>query len=191
MRWRQGRRSENIEDRRGLPVPGGAVGVGVGGLGLVVVVVIAMLLGVDPSELLQGTDISSGPVVAQSTLPAEEQQKLADFVSLVLGDTETTWGEVFQEQSLAYEPPTLVLFTGGVESACGMASAAVGPFYFPQHPKTYLDLDFFYELQQRFGAPGDFAEAYVVAHEIGHHVQTLQGITQQVDDLRQRAGEKE
>jgi uncharacterized protein len=191
MRWRQGRRSENIEDRRGMSVPGGAVGVGVGGLGLVVIVVIAMLLGIDPTELLQGTDIANGPVVSQSKLSEEQQTKLADFVSLVLGDTESTWTTILSEQNQTYEPPKLVLFTGGVESACGMASAAVGPFYCPQDQKVYLDLDFFYDLQQRFGAPGDFAQAYVVAHEIGHHIQTLEGITQQVEGMRRQASQTE
>jgi uncharacterized protein len=190
MRWRQERRSDNVEDRRSSTIPGGVAGAGVGGLGLIVIVLIALVMGVNPGDLIQNIDVTTGGAVPQTNLSEAEQTKLKDFVSLVLGSTETTWSAIFQQDLNAqYQPPSLVLFTGGVESACGQASAAVGPFYCPNDEKVYLDLDFFYELQQRFGAPGDFAQAYVVAHEIGHHVQTLEGITQQVDAARRQSNQ--
>lgn len=191
MRWRRERRSQNIEDRRSSPIPGGAAGAGIGGLGLLLVIVAALVMGVDPSELLQGTQVSTGPMAQQSRLPAEEQEKLKDFVSLVLGDTEVTWQSIFHDEGAEYREPTLVLFTGGVESACGVASASVGPFYCPGDQKVYLDLDFFYDLDRRFGAPGDFAQAYVIAHEVGHHVQNLRGTLAQVDAARRRMSQVE
>ncbi len=184
MRWRRERRSENVEDRRSSPIPGGAAGAGVGGIGLLILIVAALVMGVDPTELLQGTQISTGPMAQQSALSVEEQEKLKDHVSLVLGDTEVTWETIFEEQGANYVKPHLVLFTGGVESACGVASASVGPFYCPGDQKVYLDLDFFHDLATRFGAPGDFAQAYVIAHEIGHHVQNLRGTLQQVEATR-------
>jgi predicted metalloprotease len=186
MKWREERRSANVEDRRSI-APAAA---GIGGIGLVLVLLLAMATGVDPSEFLQGTDIAAGP--QQSVLSQEQQAQLADFVSLVLGDTETTWTGIFGEQlGRTYAEPSLVLFTGSVESACGYASAAVGPFYCPGDQKVYLDLDFFYELQEEFGAPGDFAQAYVIAHEVGHHVQNQVGTLQYVDSERSRASEAE
>ncbi len=186
MRWRRERRSQNIEDRRSSAIPGGAAGAGIGGIGLLIVIVAAMVMGVDPSQLLQGTQISTGPMAQQSALSSEEQERLKDHVSLVLGDTEVTWQAVFDEQGREYAEPHLVLFTGGVESACGAATASVGPFYCPGDRKVYLDLDFFHDLETRFGAPGDFAQAYVIAHEIGHHVQNLTGTLDQVEAARRR-----
>jgi hypothetical protein len=188
MRWREGRRSGNIEDRRSPGIPGGAVG-GIGGLGLVVVLILAVVLGVDPGQFLQGTDISVGST-QQSQLTAEQQDQLADQVSLVLGDTETTWSEIFEDElGRTYTDPRLVLFTGYVDSACGGASTAVGPFYCPADEKVYIDLDFFNELQERFGALGDFAQAYVIAHEVGHHVQNQVGTLPYVNEQMQRVSE--
>ncbi len=193
MRWRQGRRSTNIEDRRGAGgggrIPGGAAGIG--GLGLVAILVIAALLGVNPGPFLEGNQFS-GNSAPQSRLSTDQQNQLADFVSLVLGDTEVTWNEIFSEElGRNYTYPGLVLFTGGVDSACGQASSAVGPFYCPADEKVYLDLDFFYDLQQQYGAPGDFAQAYVIAHEVGHHVQTLTGTSEWVQRRSARLSEVE
>ncbi|HUG39394.1 MAG TPA: neutral zinc metallopeptidase [Longimicrobiales bacterium] len=171
MRWQGRRGSSNVEDRRGIPVRG-AVG---GGIGLVAVVVIAMLFGVDPSAILGGADPSGG----YGGAPAGEQGVPEDeggrFAAVVLADTEDTWNRIFAERGAEYPEPTLVLFSGAVASACGTASSAVGPFYCPQDARVYVDLDFFRELRQRFGAPGDFAQAYVIAHEVGHHVQNVTG----------------
>lgn len=181
MRWRTGTRSGNVEDRRSIGIPGGAAG-GIGGVGLIIVLVLAIAAGVDPTQFLQGTDLSAGLTSQQSSLTQEQQDELADHVSLVLGDTERTWSVIFEDQlGRTYRYPKLVLFTGYVESACGGASSAVGPFYCPGDEKVYIDLDFFYELQNTYGSPGDFAQAYVVAHEIGHHVQNILGTNQYVN----------
>lgn len=187
MRWATGRRSENVEDRRGFPVSqGGAVG---GGLGLLVLVLLALFFGVDPSVLLQGGGPSLAPSPPSQEAPSPADDQVREFVSGVLGDTEDAWGELFHRMNRVYEQPKLVLFSGTVESACGFAQAAVGPFYCPADHKLYLDLSFFRDLRDRFGAPGDFAQAYVIAHEVGHHVQTLLGISEQVMAARQRGGE--
>lgn len=168
---------------------------GVGGLGVIVIVfIIALVTGQNPLQLLQLVGgIQSGapsqPTGVPTGAPSGDPQ--AEFISVVLGDTEDTWSKVFAESGERYQPPVLVLFEGSVQSACGMASSAVGPFYCPADQKVYLDLGFFRELDQRFGAPGDFAQAYVVAHEIGHHIQTLIGVSQRVDQMRQRASEAE
>lgn len=197
MRWRGRRQSSNIEDRRGggggfgrrgIPVGigmgrgGRGRGAGVGGIGLVIVVLIALFLGVDPTMLLTGGQLSmdSGPGM-QSAPRSPEEEQLRDFVAVVLADTEDIWHARFQERfGEAYEEPRLVLFAGGVESACGFAGSAVGPFYCPGDTNVYLDLDFLDALQDHFGAPGDFAQAYVIAHEVGHHVQNLLGILEEV-----------
>ncbi len=189
MRWRTGTRSGNVEDRRSAGIPGGAAG-GIGAVGLVIVLVLAIATGVDPTQFLQGTDLSSGMGAQQSQLSQEQQDALADHVSLVLGDTERTWAVIFEDQlGRTYREPSLVLFTGYVESACGGASSAVGPFYCPGDEKVYIDLDFFYELQEQFASPGDFAQAYVIAHEIGHHVQNQLGTSGYVDAQRGRLSE--
>lgn len=184
MRFGSQRRSENIEDRRGLS--GGRTLAG-GGIGVVVVALVAMFFGVDPTMLLQGLQTEQpGEQAVQRSAPSREDPA-ADFVAAVLGSTEDTWSEIFAQAGREYSRPTLVLFTGAVESACGFAQAAVGPFYCPADQKLYIDLAFFHDLQQRFQAPGDFAQAYVIAHEVGHHVQNLLGIAERVQRARQRA----
>ena len=195
MRWEGREESTNIEDRRGMRVPGGK-GTGFGCIGILVVMVIAMLTGADPRQLLsllgvveQLTPQAQQQQVPQGAPPADDPQ--AKFVGVVLKDTENAWQQVFERSGKRYQDPTLVLFDGRVASACGMASAAVGPFYCPADRKVYLDMAFFRELSQRFGAPGDFAQAYVVAHEVGHHVQNLLGISDQVTALQERARSKE
>jgi uncharacterized protein len=191
MWWQGGRRSDNIEDRRGMSLPRGVRIGGMGGLGALVMIVLALFLGVDPRELLQeGPRIDSPYVSVPSSQgpgdPVSGNDELRDFVAVVLADTEDTWHEVFRRGGQTYVPPKLVLFSGSVESACGLAGAAMGPFYCPLDRKAYLDLSFFEELRERFRAPGDFAQAYVIAHEIGHHVQNLLGISQKVQTLRPR-----
>jgi uncharacterized protein len=191
MRWREGRRSDNIEDRRGGAVPRGVRVGGMGGLGILVLALVAMFLGIDPRVLFQGGPMVDSPPVSVPPSqgpggPIAGSDELRDFVAVVLGDTEDTWQAVFATAGGRYEPPTLVLFSGAVESACGFAESATGPFYCPLDRKVYLDLSFFEELETRFGAPGDFAQAYVIAHEVGHHVQNLLGITQQTHAIRAR-----
>lgn len=183
MRWRTGRESDNVEDRRGLRAGPAIAG---GGIGTVAIVLIAMFFGVDPTMLLQS--MGSGGASSQQTAaipPGQEEAR--KFVSVVLADTEDTWNALFRQAGRNYQDPKLVLFNGAVQSACGYAQSAVGPFYCPADYKVYLDLDFFNEMKNRFRAPGDFAQAYVVAHEIGHHVQNLLGISSKVQALRQRA----
>lgn len=191
MRWRMGRRSANVEDRRGMRL-GGRKAAG-GGLGLIVILVIAVLLGADPVKLLSdisSTGVDQSSYYEQQPVSAEDQE-LADFVSVVLADTEDTWTEIFTEYNGAYREPTLVLFSGAVESACGYAQSAVGPFYCPGDQKVYIDLSFYRDLKNRYDAPGDFAQAYVIAHEVGHHVQNLLGISDQVYKAQQRSSQTE
>ena len=187
MRWRTGRRSRNIEDRRRIRVPRKAAG---GGIGIIVIALIAMYFGVDPTIILNQqspTSSVSTPTTSRPISPAENQ--LADFVSVVLADTEDTWHPLFQKMGRTYREPNLVLFSGAVESACGYAQAAMGPFYCPADQKVYIDLSFYQDLKNRHGAPGDFAQAYVVAHEVGHHVQTLLGISEQVQRAKRDVSE--
>jgi hypothetical protein len=192
MRWRDLRQSTNIEDRRGISISRGAKVGGIGGLGLLAIVVIGMLLGVDPGVLLQvGQEMQSPSIPGERAAPPAANDEIRDFVAVVLAETEDVWREEFQKAGRTYQEPKLVLFSGAVESACGMAGSATGPFYCPADHKVYLDLSFFEELHSRFGASGDFAQAYVIAHEVGHHVQTLLGITQKVAQLQARAGASE
>jgi predicted metalloprotease len=187
MRWRGERQSTNIEDRRGI---GGKVAVG-GGLGTILVLIIAMLFGADPSQLLE--QVPQGPSSeVQSSRPVNpEEEELKQFVSVVLAKSEDVWQNVFRQTGRQYREPTLVLFTDQVRSACGMAGAAVGPFYCPGDEKVYIDLSFYEQLRRRFNAPGDFAQAYVIAHEVGHHVQNLLGISDRVDAMQRRVSEVE
>ena len=185
MRWSDMRRSDNVEDRRGMSV--GGAGLKLGGGGLLLILVLSVLTGTNPLDLLSGLEEASPPAVdrgPERKPPTDDPQ--ADFIRAVLGDIEDTWGKLFEQGGGTYEAPRLVLFSGAVDSACGQASAAVGPFYCPPDRKVYLDLTFFRELSDRFGAPGDFARAYVVAHEVGHHVQNLLGTSDRVQRQRSR-----
>jgi uncharacterized protein len=205
MRWEDERESGNVEDVRGggFPIGGRSVGIGCGGL--VIVLLISLITGVSPLKilnLLQGTDTSSpsapapappsgdasgrsgqtGPPGSSASAPSD---RLGKFASVVLASTEDVWSDIFSKSGRTYQPPKLVLFSGAVRSSCGVTSAAVGPFYCQLDRKVYLDLSFFRELSQRFGAPGEFADAYVIAHEVGHHVQNSLGVFDRVGGLGQ------
>lgn len=178
MRWKGRQQSTNVEDRRG----GGGKVIG-GGIGVLVIAVIVYFLGGDPSAVLQ----QAGSVQQTQTtthVGSQKEEEYKEFVSVVLKDTEDIWGKLFADMGATYEPPTLVIFTGSVNSGCGGASAATGPFYCPADKKLYIDLSFYDELRNRFGAPGDFAMAYVVAHEVGHHIQNLMGTAAKVQSQR-------
>ena len=187
MKWKGRKESSNVEDRRGMSRKGIA-GVG-GGFGIVVVIIV-MLLGGNPNDLLN----SLGSNDTNNTSPYEEtdeEKELAQFVSVVLGDTERVWSEEFRKQGLEYKDPTLVLYTDSVDSACGTAGSSVGPFYCPGDMKLYIDLSFYQELQDEYQAPGDFAMAYVIAHEVGHHVQTLLRTSQKEMPDRSKVSQNE
>ena len=190
MRWKKARRSDNVVDQRGK-------GGGVGGKGLTlgavaVIVVIGLLSGQDPMQIIgniagqaiQQGGINTGGSASQQNVPSNDPQ--SEFVRAILGDTEDTWHALFKQAGKSYKDPTLVLFSGSVRSACGFADSAVGPFYCPGDQQVYLDLAFFKEMEQRFAATGEFAQAYVIAHEVGHHVQTLLGVSARVNSARQR-----
>lgn len=182
MKWQSSRRSINIDDRRGMPGGGAAAG----GIGALIMALLVAFLGGDPSVVLQpGVAVSpydNAPQVTQA-----ETDRTADFVAAVLGETEDTWQSIFQSEfGAAYQEPNLVLYSGATQSACGMGRSAMGPFYCPADQKIYLDTSFFRDLQVRHGAPGDFAQAYVIAHEVGHHVQNLLGVSSQVQRAQQR-----
>jgi uncharacterized protein len=189
MRWRGERQSDNVEDRRGMSISRGAKVGGIGGLGLVAIVVISMFMGVDPSKILQVVqqNTQSPSISVEQSASTAANDDMRNFVAVVLAETEDVWNDVFQQAGKTYEEPKLVLFSDAVESACGMAGSAVGPFYCPGDHKVYLDLAFFEELHSRFGASGDFAQAYVIAHEVGHHVQTLLGISEKVAEAQSQA----
>lgn len=192
MKWQGRRKSNNIEDRRRSS--GGAAVGGIGGLGVIVVVVVGYFLGIDVSPLLNGLDLGQGGGISSASnveiTPADEQA--AEFVSVVLADTEQVWTQLLQDQAgQPYVPPVLVLFKGTTQSTCGGASAATGPFYCPPEKKVFLDTDFFVTMQQELGAGGDFAAAYVVAHEIGHAVQDQLGILDQASRVRSQVDEAE
>lgn len=187
MRWLGGRESSNVEDRRGIGAGGLAIGGGL--VGVIILVIRFFLSGGDPSTLQELPQQQQ-----QRELTPEEQkvdEERSHFVRAVLADTEDVWDSLFTAMGKHYEYPTLVLFRDGVESACGMASAASGPFYCPSDHKVYIDLSFYDEMKDRFAAPGDFAMAYVIAHEVGHHVQNLLGISQKMARIRQQADDEE
>ncbi len=183
MRWQSGRRSDNVVDRRGISLGRGAIGGGA-----VIAALIATLLGAPQSVVRSLLEGGGGEVTESESgrTPSAAENEAADFVKVVLGSTEDVWTEVLPASGRDYVPPKLVLFTGAVQSACGVNAASVGPFYCPLDSRVYLDLSFFAELDRRFGAPGDFAQAYVVAHEVGHHVQNLLGISGRVHAQRER-----
>ena len=190
MRFDNSRESSNVEDRRGggggLPVGGKGIGIGT-----IVLALVAMYFGVDPSVVLNQAVESPAPRASsrQAAPPANDAE--SKFIRHVLGETEDTWQQIFRQNGKQYVEPTLVLFTGATRTACGVGQAAMGPFYCPGDQKVYIDLAFYQELKTRFKAPGDFAQAYVIAHEVGHHVQNLLGISDKVQAARQRAGERE
>jgi predicted metalloprotease len=204
MRWQLGRRSSNVEDRRGMsptrgfPLPRGipmSRGVrqgGLGGLGLLLLLLLAFCYGFNPGMLYQSDSVTDAPYAPAPQVPQSgADDEMGQFVATVLGYTEDTWHDLFRGMGRAYREPTLVLFSGVVDSACGFAQAAMGPFYCPADEKLYIDLSFYREMRDRFGAPGDFAQAYVIAHEVGHHVQNQLGIAQEVQSLRQQVDEVE
>jgi hypothetical protein len=186
MDWEKGRRSTNVEDRRGTRVSGPIVG---GGVGTILLALLVTFLGGDPSVILDQGNLPSDRPDAESSPPinAPAKDQMADFVSVVLADTEDTWSDIFRHSGETYVEPKLVLYSEAVESACGFARSAVGPFYCPRDEKVYIDLSFYRDLRDKYQAPGDFAQAYVIAHEVGHHVQNLLGISEQVRSLQSRA----
>ncbi len=187
MRWKGRRQSRNIEDRRRARGPRVAVG---GGVDLLLIILVVVLLGGNPQALLSGLNTGLGSAPAGPAAPqSRQEQELAQFVSVVLADTEDVWDRIFAARGQSYRDPKLILFTDQVRSACGFASAASGPFYCPPDEKVYIDLAFFEELGRRFNAPGDFAQAYVIAHEVGHHVQKLLGLTERVHAQRGRVSQ--
>ena len=186
MKWRGRETSQNVDDRRG----GGKKGIAFGGVGIIIAVIAYFISG-DPTQLLQVVQ-QQATQTEQTHTPTAEENEAAQFVSVVLKDTEDVWDKIFREQlNSTYEKPQLVLFTSEVQSACGFASAASGPFYCPADQYAYIDLSFYDELKNRFGAPGDFAMAYVVAHEIGHHIQNLLGISAKVQAQRGKISDEE
>jgi len=187
MRWKGREQSGNIEDRRGI---GGKKLVAGGTIGTLVIVVIVYLLGGDPSSLVNSLQSTGTEQFADSAV-IQAEEELAEFAAVVLKDTEDIWHMLFQENGNTYREPTLVLFSGAAESACGYSASATGPFYCPGDEKVYIDLTFLQELQQKLGATGDFAMAYVIAHEVGHHVQKQLGITDKLNSLRGRVSENE
>lgn len=190
MRWRDRRRSSNIEDRRSAARGTKMVG---GGIGTIALVLAALYFGIDPAVLLEGVQSVNVPSETGTT-PREQDYSddpLADMVSVVVADTEDVWNGIFAESNRRYQEPVLVMFRGATRTACGVGQSYMGPFYCPADQKAYIDLDFYTELKNRFDAPGDFAQAYVIAHEIGHHVQHLLGITEEVQRSRQQLSEGE
>ena len=183
MRWQGGRRSSNIEDRRGMGSGPKILG---GGVGTIVLILVAMYFGVDPTPLLDSMQSGGQPSSSGSRPTAEDlrDDPLADMVSVVVADTEDVWTEIFAAAGQRYEKPTLVMFSGSTRSACGLGQAAMGPFYCPADKNAYIDLRFYEQMRTQFRAPGDFAQAYVIAHEIGHHVQNLLGISGKVHAMK-------
>jgi predicted metalloprotease len=188
MLWKGRRQSENVEDRRGIT--GRKVAVG-GGLGALALTIIVLLLGGNPDEVMQNLQTPQTSGQEQTRTLTAEKQETGDFVKVILADTEDVWNTIFQQEEMQYREPKLVMFTNATDSACGFAQSATGPFYCPGDEKVYIDLGFFQEMQERLGARGDFAWAYVIAHEIGHHVQNLLGVMEQVQEKQQSLGQQE
>lgn len=190
MRWENGRKSDNIEDRRGRRVSTGIKG---GGIGILLLALVGMYFGIDPSIILNlGGQIATDQTTTTTDYkPSAEENRLAEFVAVVLADTEDTWKTQFQQKGTGYVEPKLVLFSGAIQSACGFAQAAMGPFYCPGDQKVYIDLSFYQDLKNKMNAPGDFAQAYVIAHEVGHHVQNLLGISGRMQAARGSLSEKD
>lgn len=189
MDWEKGRRSTNVEDRRGSRFSAPIVG---GGIGTLLLALLVTFLGGDPSVILdQGLSGNRSTTESPQTTSPAAKDEMADFVSVVLADTEDTWRDIFQQSGGTYVEPKLVIYSDAVESACGFAKSAVGPFYCPRDQKVYIDLSFYRDLQNKYQAPGDFAQAYVVAHEVGHHVQNLLGISNKVRSLQSRVEQTE
>jgi predicted metalloprotease len=187
MRWQGSRRSGNVQDYRGVRFGGAGLGIG----GTLIALAAAYFLGVDPRTILGLTEAVSTGTQSGQPVTGVPQDEQGQFISAVLGETEDTWSEIFRANGAQYEPPTLALFSGQIRSACGFATAASGPFYCPGDHKVYIDLAFYDELKSQFQAPGDFAQAYVLAHEVGHHVQTLLGTEDKVRSAQQRSSERE
>jgi uncharacterized protein len=192
MRFDDGRESDNVEDRRGeggggLRLGGGRIGI----VGTIVLALVATYFGVDPRVVLDTVGVNSPPAAQAPAARPPADDAMARFVSMVLADTEDTWTTVFRAAGRQYEDPKLVLFSGATRTACGVGQAAMGPFYCPVDHKVYIDLAFYDEMKSRFRAPGDFAQAYVIAHEVGHHVQNLLGISEKVQAARQRVSERD
>jgi uncharacterized protein len=197
MKWEGNRESDNIEDRRGMDGGGGGFRLGGGSLSLgtvAIAVVASLLFGVNPLTVLNMLGGGGGQVQQTQQAPARHppaNDQMAKFVSTVLADTEDTWTTLFREQGRSYAPPKLVLFSGSTPTACGTGQSAAGPFYCPGDQKVYIDLSFYRLMQERFKVSGEFAQAYVIAHEVGHHVQHLMGISDKVDQARRRASQVE
>ena len=187
MKWKGRAKSSNVEDRRGKGVGGAAIG-GLGGFGIIIMIIYA-LLGGNPGDIMQSIDPGQTQSVPYEA--TQEEEELAEFVSVVLADTEVVWNDIFADLGKEYNEPKLVLFTGSVQSACGVAGASTGPFYCPGDKNVYIDLSFYNELKTQFKAPGDFAMAYVIAHEVGHHIQNELGIIAQMDEIRGKVSKEE
>lgn len=187
MKWKGRAKSSNVEDRRGRGVGGAAIG-GLGGFGIIIMIIYA-LLGGNPGDIMQSID--SGQTQNVPYEATQEEEELAEFVSVVLADTEVVWNDIFADFGKEYDEPKLVLFTGSVQSACGVAGASTGPFYCPGDKNVYIDLSFYNELKTQFKAPGDFAMAYVIAHEVGHHIQNELGIIAQMNEIRGKVSKEE
>ncbi len=188
MRWKGRKESSNVEDRRGMS-PGGKGMIG-GGIGTIAIVLVVLLLGGDPTSIIQNVQLDNQTTNTNYTESAKDKE-LAQFVGVVLAETENVWHAIFKEEGSTYREPKLVLFSGSVQSACGTAGASTGPFYCPGDEKLYIDLSFFEELQRRFKAPGDFAMAYVIAHEVGHHIQNLTGVMDKMNEIRSQVSKEE
>lgn len=187
MKWKGRAKSSNVEDRRGRGVGGAAIG-GLGGFGIIIMIIYA-LLGGNPGDIMQSIDPGQTQNVPYEA--TQEEEELAEFVSVVLADTEVVWNDIFADLGKEYNEPKLVLFTGSVQSACGVAGASTGPFYCPGDKNVYIDLSFYNELKTQFKAPGDFAMAYVIAHEVGHHIQNELGIIAQMNEIRGKVSKEE